>query len=250
MSRSLLHRVAMKSRILLQRRLRCYSLAKELVEGKCGIEIGGPSEVFRSRRYLPIYLGIRSLDNCDFSASTTWARHADSFVFDQGKSPGKNIFADGSDLRDVPDHHYDFILSSHNLEHFANPIKALREWQRIAVKRGILILTLPNYCYTFDHQRQPTAVRHMLADFEQATQETDLSHLPEILEKHDLSLDPAAGNYEEFRKRSLANYENRCLHHHVFDEHNVCELLTDLGMEILALETAWPFHIFTIARMP
>ena len=240
----------MRSRVLLQGRLRCYPMVASLLGGKSGIEIGGPSEVFRRSRYLPIYRNIGHLDNCDFSASTTWARHAEAFVFDPRKSPGRNIFADGSDLREVPDHRYDFVLSSHNLEHFANPVKALREWQRIAVKLGLLILALPDYRYTFDHRRQPTDVSHMLADFEQETPETDLSHLSEILEKHDLNLDPAAGSPEQFRQRSLSNYENRCLHHHVFDEQNISGLLTALGMEILALETAWPFHIFTIVRMP
>jgi SAM-dependent methyltransferase len=226
-------------------------MVASLVAGRNGIEIGGPSEVFkRRRRYLPIYRHIGHLDNCDFSAKTTWAHHADTFVFDSGKPPGRNIFADGSDLKEVPDRHYDFVLSSHNLEHFGNPVRALKEWQRIAVTRGILILALPDYRYTFDHRRPPTSVSHMLADFEQETQETDLSHLPEILDKHDLSLDPAAGTPTQFRERSLANYENRCLHHHVFDQQNVSELLTAVGMEILALETAWPFHIFAIARMP
>jgi len=250
MSRTFLTRVRLKVRTLLQGRVRCYELAASLVEGKRGIEVGGPSEVFRnSRSWLPIYRHIGVLDNCDFSATTTWAQHSQEFVFDPRKSPGKTIFADGSNLSVVPDQSYDFVLSSHNLEHFANPVKALKEWQRITVKGGLLILVLPNYRYTFDHLRQPTLVSHMLADFEQNTPETDLTHIPEILDKHDLSLDKAAGTPEEFRSRSLANYQNRCLHHHVFDELNVEGLLLSLGMKILALETASPFHIFSIAQL-
>ena len=239
----------MKARVQLQGRLRCYEMAASLVKGKAGIEIGGPSEVFaKTHRYLPIYPCIDKLDNCDFSSNTTWAQHSETFHFDARKSPGKNIFADGSDLGVVPDQSYDLLLSSHNLEHFANPVKALKEWQRITVPEGLFILVLPDYRYTFDHLRQPTAVSHMLADYERNTPESDLSHLPEILEKHDLSFDLQAGTWEEFRKRSLANFENRCLHHHVFDEQNLDELLTVLGMKVLTLETAWPFHLFAIAR--
>jgi SAM-dependent methyltransferase len=250
MGRSLFSRANFKLRVLLQGRVRCYGLAASLVEGKRGIEVGGPSQAFGSNRsWLPIYRHVGSLDNCDFSSTTTWARHSEEFVFHPGKAPGKAIFADGSSLSLVPDHSYDFVLSSHNLEHFANPVKALKEWQRIAVKGGPLIVVLPNYRYTFDHLRQPTAVSHMLADFEQDTPETDLTHLSEILEKHDLSVDKAAGTPEEFRARSLANYENRCLHHHVFDQDNSRKLLSALGMEVLAVETALPFHIFIIARM-
>ncbi len=234
----------------MQGRLRCYGLVASEVAHRSGIEIGGPSVVFgQDRRYLPVYRDVGLLDNCDFSSSTTWMTHSVEFQFHPGRAPGKNIFADGSALTAVADGSYEFVLSSHNLEHFANPVKALKEWQRITRPGGLLVLVLPNYRYTFDHRRQPTPVSHMLTDYEQDTPESDLSHLPEILEKHDLSLDLAAGTPEKFRKRSLANFENRCLHHHVFDEHNAQQLLEAAGMEVLALETAWPFHIFAIARM-
>lgn len=236
---------------LLQGRLRCYRMAAALVEGKAGIEIGGPSKVFNnSRAWLPIYRHIGQLDNCDFSNTTTWAHHSERFTFDSRKAAGRNIFADGSNLAMVPDHTYDFVLSSHNLEHFANPVKALKEWQRITVKGGTLILVLPNYRYTFDHRRQPTSVSHMLADFEQNTPESDLTHLSDVLQNHDLSFDKASGTPEQFRIRSMANFDNRCLHHHVFDEQNARELLVALHMNVLAVETAWPFNIFLIAQMP
>jgi hypothetical protein len=48
----------------------------------------------------------------------------------------------------------------------------------------------------------------------------------------------------------MANFENRCLHHHVFDEQNARDLLVALGMDVLTVEAAWPFHIFVVARMP
>jgi hypothetical protein len=89
----------------------------------------------------------------------------------------------------------------------------------------------------------------MLLDYERDTPESDLSHLDEILDRHDLSRDTCAGGHEAFRERSLRNFENRCLHHHVFEETNTRELLTTLGMEVLAIETAWPYHIFAIARI-
>jgi len=47
--------------------------------------------------------------------------------------------------------------------------------------------------------------------------EEDLTHVPEILELHDLSRDEGAGTREQFRQRCLANHVHRALHHHVFD---------------------------------
>jgi SAM-dependent methyltransferase len=150
----------------------------------------------------------------------------------------------------VPDHQYDFVLSSHNLEHFANPVKALKQWQRISRPGGGLILVLPNYQFTFDHRRAPTPVTHMFDDYSRGTQEDDLTHLDEILRAHDRDMDPGSGSAEEFRQRSLNNFANRCLHHHVFNKQNSLELLNGIGAKVLAIETAWPFHIFVLARFP
>jgi ubiquinone/menaquinone biosynthesis C-methylase UbiE len=156
---------------------------------------------------------------------------------------------DASDLSSIADQSYDFVLSSHNLEHIANPVKALYEWKRVTRPGGGLILLLPNHMRTFDHRRSPTTVDHMFEDFRQQTPEDDLYHLPEILEKHDFNLDPGT-TVEEFHRRSLENFNNRCLHHHVFDASNSRELLLRSGLEVLAVELALPNHIFLLARVP
>jgi SAM-dependent methyltransferase len=247
---SFIRRTKNTIRALLDGRVHCLSAVLPFVEGKAGLEIGGPSVVFEGGlRPMPIYPRVGSLDNCDISSSTTWATHADAYRFSPRKAPGKNIFRDASNLSSIADDSYDFVLSSHNLEHFANPIKALEEWKRIIRPGGALVLVLPNYSKTFDRGRTPTPVDHMFEDFERDTGEDDLTHLPEILEKHDLIMDPGVGSAEEFRRRSLDNFNNRCLHHHVFDTTNSRELLTRCGMEVLAVETAPTCHIFLLARI-
>ena len=250
MAASLARRTEDAVRFLIDVRLRFFRAVRPFVDGKRGLEIGGPSVVFgRGARRLPIYLRIGSLDNCDFSRDTTWASHEESYTFSAEKAPGKNIFRDASNLSSIASRMYDLVLSSHNLEHFANPVKALQEWKRVTRPGGGLILVLPNYARTFDHRRTPTSVDHMIEDFRRDTQEDDLSHLPEILDKHDLSLDPGAGSAEEFRRRSLDNFHNRCLHHHVFDKANSRELLSRCGMNVMAVEAA-DFHIFLLAQIP
>jgi len=244
-------RIANRASILFRGRLACYDVALSLVTNRAGLEIGGPSAVFRERfAPLPIYGQVASLDNCNFSPTTVWATHADSYTFSSRKAPGRIIISDASDLACVADASYDFILSSHNLEHIANPVKAIKQWQRVTRPRGGLILVLPDHTKTFDHRREPTTVEHMLADFDQDTQEDDLTHLSEILELHDLSMDPQAGSPEHFRQRSLDNFTNRCLHHHVFNQTNSRLLLSRLGMTVLAVESVPPHHIFLLARMP
>jgi SAM-dependent methyltransferase len=247
---SLVRRAKNTARLLLEGRVRSFHQVLPFVEGKKGLEIGGPSDAFK--RWLtpvPVYHRVGALDNCDFSNITTWTNHADDYRFHPDKPSGKNIFVDASDLSSIADHSYDFVLSSHTLEHFANPLKALYEWKRVIRPGGALILLLPNYRRTFDHRRSPTRVDHMLEDFRRRTPEDDLFHLPEILEKHDFSIDPGAKSVEDFRRRALDNINNRCLHHHVFDESNSRELLVRSGLQVLAVELVLPNHIFLLARV-
>jgi hypothetical protein len=248
---SLVRRAKNTVRLLLEGRVRSFKMVLSFVEEKKGLEIGGPSTAFqRWLKPLPIYHRVESLDNCDFSSITAWTTHGDAYRFHPHKRPGKNIFVDASNLTGVPDQSYDFVLSSHTLEHLANPIKALYAWKRVTRPGGALILLLPNHRRTFDHWRSPTTVDHMFEDFQRGTPEDDLFHLPEILEKHDFSLDPGTKSVEEFRIRSLDNINNRCLHHHVFDESNSRELLIRSGLDVLAVELALPNHIFLLARVP
>ncbi len=235
--------------VLRRGRLQCYGAAVSLVEQRNGLEIGGPSDVFRKwPAALPIYEKVASLDNCDFSPATRWSQHQKSFVFTRDKPPGKAICCEGSDLWPIADRSYDFVLSSHSLEHHANPLKALKEWKRVTRPLGGLILVLPDYAKTFDHRRRPTPLAHFVEDFVRDTQEDDLTHLPEILEHHDFSKDPDVASQAEFRERSLRNFEFRCLHHHVFNEVNSRELLEEAGLTVLSVEKAWPNHIFLVAR--
>lgn len=246
---SIFQRAHWRARILLHGRLRSFDIALPLVEGKIGLDIGGPSALFHENGGpLPVYGHAGAVDNCDISRKTVWATHQDSYVFNDHKAPGRNIFCDGSSLSSIPDQTYDFVLSCHNLEHLANPVKALKEWKRVTRRNGGLILVLPHYRRTFDHRRAPTPVEHMMEDYESNMGEDDLSHLPEILKLHDLSLDLPAGSVQEFRERSSNNYSNRCLHHHVFDEKNSRELLSRLGIEVLAVECADPCHIILLSR--
>jgi len=112
---------------------------------------------------------------------------------------------------------YDFVLGSHCLEHMANPIKAIEEWLRVLKKDGLIFLVLPNKDHCFDHKRSVTYFNHLVEDYKINTGEDDLTHLNEILELHDLEMDKPAGTKDQFRERSLKNFENRTLHHHVFD---------------------------------
>lgn len=89
---------------------------------------------------------------------------------------------------------------------------------------GYIILVLPEKTQTFDYNCEISLFSKILEQYTKNVGEDDLSTLPEILKLHDLTMDPPAGNFEQFTKRSLNNYENRCLHHYVYSPNLLREM--------------------------
>jgi SAM-dependent methyltransferase len=146
-------------------------------------------------------------------------------------------------MKDVASATYDFLLASHVLEHIANPLKALRDWVRVLTPGGVIIVVVPHRDGTFDHRRPVTSMDHILSDFDTNVGEDDQTHVPEILELHDLSRDPGAGDRDTFAARANNNFQYRSLHHHVFDTELVLRLLDKAGLRIFYVDVERPYHI-------
>ena len=207
------------------------------LQGMEAVEIGGPSEILGDAGLLPIYSCLKSIDNVNYSARTLWQSEAVKFR--------KSLICEGTELP-VNDQAYDCLISSHSLEHIANPMKALLEWRRVLRDRGLLLLVLPDRRYTFDWRRPVTSLEHLREDFQRDTPESDLFHLDEILALHDLSRDPPAGTPEQFNERCLNNAEFRAIHHHVFEPETAAHLLKEVGFSVVR-QDAKRFHIITLA---
>jgi SAM-dependent methyltransferase len=214
-----------------------------------GLEIGGPSTIFQDASPLPIYSLASRVDGCNFSTSTVWeGTIQEGMHYAAGKNVGFQYIAEARNLQIIPSGKYDFLLASHCLEHVANPLCAMEEWLRVLNSNGVILLVLPDKNATFDHKRPVTPFGHLIHDMERQTAEDDLTHLGEILQLHDLALDPPAGNLEAFEKRSRANFQNRCLHHHVFDLALMREIFDYFDLETILSTTAKPYHMIAIGR--
>ena len=187
-------------------------LAK-IVYNKNGVEIGGISPSGNL-----IYTLTKNLDNIIYSEDKILIKkNKKKYHYHPGKV-GKVIINDATNLQSVKNNTYDYLYASHVLEHIANPIKALEEWLRIIQPNTYLILILPEKSKTFDHFRSISSFETILNQYKNNVNEDDLSTLPEILQHHDVSKDPGVKTFEEFKERSYNNYENRYLHHYVYDE--------------------------------
>ena len=86
-----------------------------------------------------------------------------------------------------------------------------------------VIFSKDTICST--HKRNDSQFSTLLSQYEKNVGEDDLSTLLEILINHDLSMEPHAGNLETFAKRSLDNFNNRCIHYYGYNDellHEIC----------------------------
>jgi predicted SAM-dependent methyltransferase len=213
---------------------------------KRGIEIGGPSAFFGLKGGFPVYLFAEKIDNVNYGTNTFYGDYEPGETFNYyRKKIGHQFIAEATDLSEIGDGQYDFLLSSHSLEHTANPLKALKEWFRILKPNGKLILILPDKRYTFDKSREYTSFSHLIDDYENDRAEDDTTHIEEILSTFD----------EEVAKVKIKDYKlslgdilaNRSAHHHVFSQEMVKTAAEFVGFKVQAQYETPPFHLITIA---
>lgn len=196
---------------------------------KKGLEIGGPSPDVQQ---LGIYQSLSSIDNVDYGSNIWSGEVNEGPIFFYGKH-GKQIVCEATNLFKIEDNTYDVVISSHQLEHVANPIKAMKEFVRVCKPGGFIVLILPIKSLTFDQHRNDTSFEHLISDYLQNVDEDDLTHFKEIILNHDLARDPEAGSFYQFVKRSIDNPFNRCFHHHVFNRGTIHNLFEYCGVSIV-----------------
>ncbi|CAB4904365.1 unannotated protein [freshwater metagenome] len=219
------------------------------MRGLRGLEIGGPSAVFGTGGRYPVYPSLSACDGVQWRASTAWHDLDEQEPYaPEGAASGHFYVADGGTLDGLPDSAWDVVLSSHVIEHFANPLRALQAWRRVLVDRGWVVLVAPHMSGTFDHRRPATTLDHLIADFAAGTAEDDLTHLEETLALHDRARDADALTPEEWAEARGDNLNTRLLHHHVFDGERLLLMLDEAQLKIEQVAVRHPHDIFVLAR--
>lgn len=219
----------------------------EPLAGGRGLEIGGPTAAFNEDGILPVYPRLAAVDGVQPQSDTHWERFDPEagFVIDRTRR-GDLFFTDGVDLEFIPDGRYDIVIASHVIEHVANPLRALAAWRRVSRPHGHLLLVVPHLEGSFDHRRPVTTLEHMVQDFENGIEESDLTHLDEFLALHDSARNKPWTRGPEFEPRLRDNFHTRLMHHHTFTTLSVAALVRHAGLQILEVETRLPHDIFML----
>jgi predicted SAM-dependent methyltransferase len=150
-----------------------------------------------------------------------------------------DYLADAANLYFAKDSEFDFVCSSHVLEHLANPVKAIKEWIRVIKKNGVIYCAIPDKRFTFDHRRKRTSLKHLMQDYQNDVSSKDLTHLNDMFFNYDyrmagLSKEQILGQVLDFyawtKNGRNALYQP---HHHVFVKDDLVCLFECLDLKIL-----------------
>jgi predicted SAM-dependent methyltransferase len=182
---------------------------------KSGVVIGGRLR-WRFQALASAAQKIINVDNCQFHS---------------GKPTNVDHVTDAANLFFAADETLDFVCSSHVLEYLANPLKAIAEWKRVIKDRGIIYTGVPDKRYTFDRRRHRTPLSHLIDDFEKDVDQTDKTHVAELVEKWDE--ERGYGSSRELFLENVSSNPECHLHHHAWIIDDVKEIFEHMGLRVL-----------------
>uniref|UniRef100_A0A914PFI4 Methyltransferase type 11 domain-containing protein n=1 Tax=Panagrolaimus davidi TaxID=227884 RepID=A0A914PFI4_9BILA len=127
------------------------SLAHLFLDNLKGIEIGGSL-------INPFCL---NTINVDFTNGTKTGYKKSELRYSKGGYLNVDVVASGDKLP-FKNESYDFVISSHAIEHFFDPIKTIEEWFRVIKINGYIFMTIPHKERTFDRLKNRTTLNELL----------------------------------------------------------------------------------------
>ena len=148
-----------RAKVLAQGRPRCLKLVRSLISGKRVSRLGGRAQYFVGYITCP--------STSMFCHSTTViflrtqnGRRTHRITASVNGSRGRTYFCEGSDLSAISDSYYDFLLSTHNLEHLAKSYKGL---ERVAASGKARRKTCDRPATLCQDLRPPKSANHTTA---------------------------------------------------------------------------------------
>jgi SAM-dependent methyltransferase len=131
-----------------------------------------------------------------------------------------DIVDDGETLATLPDGSTDFIVANHFIEHTEDPLRTIGNHMRVLRKGGILYMAIPDRRHTFDANREPTGLAHLIRDHREGPAGSRRRHYEEWVERFEqLPLAKIAGRAEELDEQAYS------IHFHVWTPSEFAALL-------------------------
>jgi SAM-dependent methyltransferase len=143
-------------------------------------------------------------------------------------------------LSAIPDSSEDFVICSHVLEHLAEPIGFLDEIHRVLRPGGVVLILLPDRRRTWDRDREPTSLDHLVTEFRSNVTEVDDDHILDFLRGTAKYLTDGYGLVESESPDPsyLDQHRRRSVHVHCWDND---EFLQVILFAIEQLNHQWDF---------
>jgi ubiquinone/menaquinone biosynthesis C-methylase UbiE len=126
-------------------------LAHKYLDGLLGIEVGSSSHNS---------FGIPNCKNVDYTDDMTTIFKLKEIEL-CGEAMPVDIVANG-DCLPLADESLDYVISSHVIEHFFDPIKAIEEWLRVIRVGGYIFTIVPHKDRTFDSDKECTTLHELI----------------------------------------------------------------------------------------
>lgn len=133
----------------------------------------------------------------------------------------------------IPSGSQDFVIASHVLEHLAEPLGQIQDIYRVLRGGGAALILLPDRRQTFDRDRDPTPLAHLVVEHEQGVTTVSDAHIEEFVR----NTGGWNANWTEGERRDVfATQRDRSIHVHCWTEE---EFLPVLLHTMVAMGMRW-----------
>jgi len=191
-------------------------------------------------------VGAGKFPSCD-QANTVFL---DRFQGNKDATVAPDLVAEAAEIP-VRDAAFDFLFSSHMLEHHQDTLRVLYEWKRVLRPGGVLFLVLPHHARTFDRYRGVTPLQHHIDDYANLGSREDHSHFPEIevgwsrVEEFERLREEFENEWQMKMWDWPGRIRNGVIHYHVWSQNEVVDLLRYAGFSIEYVADTIPENVIS-----
>ncbi|OEU67827.1 MAG: hypothetical protein BA863_01835 [Desulfovibrio sp. S3730MH75] len=126
----------------------------------------------------------------------------------------------------IDDNAFDFVVSSHVLEHTCNPGRVIEEWIRIVKQNGIVYMVVPDKNFCFDRKRHLTTIEHLMKDFHDKTGIVAFEHYDDFFTNTQHEEGIRRNQSKELTSRAFKKQDS--IHVHTFTHRSLRVFLIEL----------------------